>query len=168
MINDTENAMDDKKTNIKFTDDAIELGDVDTFIAREWSEKYGEKITELAEAASGGANDFVSKINSMGMSLEQLLGQNLSELISSDLFSADLSARLSAASGAGANLLVLETNEIAFSAGSFNFSILGSNFSADLLQVVSLLNSGSSVEQALIDQISARYLQLFYPILRVV
>ena len=44
--------MDDKKTNIKFTDDAIELGDVDTFIAREWSEKYGEKITELAEAAA--------------------------------------------------------------------------------------------------------------------
>ena len=132
VINDTENAMDDKKTNIKFTDDAIELGDVDTFIAREWSEKYGEKITELAEAASGGANDFVSKINSMGMSLEQLLGQNLSELISSDLFSADLSARLSAASSAGADLTRLETNEIAFSAGSFNFSILGSNFSADL------------------------------------
>ena len=100
--------MVDKKTNIKFTDDAIELGDVDTFIAREWSEKYGEKITELAEAASGGANDFVSKINSMGMSLEQLLGQNLSELISSDLFSADLSSRLSAASSAGASLSRLD------------------------------------------------------------
>ena len=92
----------------------------------------------------------------MGMSLEQLLGQNLSELISSDLFSADLSSRLSAASGAGASLSRLESNEIAFSAGSFNFSILGSNFSADLLQVVSLLNSGSSVEQALIDQISGQ------------
>ena len=43
MINDTENAMDDKKTNIKFTDDAIELGDVDTFIAREWSENTVKK-----------------------------------------------------------------------------------------------------------------------------
>ena len=96
--------MDDKKTNIKFTDDAIELGDVDTFIAREWSEKYGEKITELAEAASGGANDFVAKINTMGMSLEQLLGQSLSELISSDLFSADLSARLTEALVPGATL----------------------------------------------------------------
>ena len=78
----------------------------------------------------------------MGMSLEQLLGQSLSELISSDLFSADLSARLTEASGAGANLTRLETNEIAFSAGGFNFSILGSNFSADLLKLSVHLTQG--------------------------
>ncbi|MDA8717551.1 hypothetical protein N9M78_06330, partial [Alphaproteobacteria bacterium] len=148
--------MADVTTKISFTDDFAELAEINSFSAVDWPEKYGDKIAELVEAASGTDNTFVAKLTSLGLNPDQLFGGELSTLISSEVYSSELASRISAAGNGTAELTRLETNEIKFTAGDFSFSIFGENFSADLLQVITSLNSGVGVEQALIDQISGQ------------
>ena len=50
----------------------------------------------------------------------------------------------------------LDENRIAFEAGDLELSISGENFNTNLLDVISLLNSGASVEQTLIDAIAGQ------------
>ena len=87
---------------------------------------------------------------------EAFLGSDLANALDNQNYQNQIEALFSSIDEENVELTRLDENRIAFEAGDLELSISGENFNTNLLDVISLLNSGASVEQTLIDAIAGQ------------
>ena len=126
------------------------------FVATDWSQLLGTGFANLiGEAFSSFGGGFIERMSSALIEADAFLGSDLHALNNQN-YQDQIEAQFLSIDEDNVELIQLNENRITFQSGDMELSISGENFNTNLLDVVSLLNSGASVEQTLIDAIAGQ------------
>ena len=146
-----------KINKIIFSDDVSQLAKVDQFVAADWSQLLGSGFSNLISEASSQNSDgnLSNRMSSALLEAETFLGSGLANALDDQNYQTQIEQNFLSIDENGVELTQLDQTRIAFKSGNIEFSIEGQNFNADLLEVMNLINSGSSFDHV-VDAIAGQ------------
>ena len=146
-----------KINKIIFSDDVSQLSKVDKFVAADWSQLLGSGFANLIDEAFSQNSDggLSNRMSSALFEAETFLGSGLANALDDQNYQTQIEQNFISIDENGIELTQLDQSRIAFKSGNIEFSIEGQNFNADLLEVMNLINSGSSFDHV-VDAIAGQ------------